>query len=437
MNEKNTHHMINEGSENDNCMNLSNMKEYTNQAKFEDMSGLPIEKYCFSNINYNSPTVEIFSELAKIQKCIEECTDIRKNLKIEQFENIQQIKELDKKYESMYTAPDVVGSLYHDDMFRALYQENRNKSRLNVPIYYKMVKSSDMSNNMNSLYINSGHCFKYFTILNSIKKYSNKLADLTSSDFSTRCTINVNQFTKLAEENIENTFPLVRSILATKLKKQLLRRKQCLSDYQSKYCKLAAQWQHGIKLNENNSRKRLKELKQRDLYERVFPELRGIRQDVLRLNRADNAFSHKKFSKTLQSQCNQNKVTLRSTQTVSMRSNDSFSSGSNSTNNNNQHSSNVANFYDSLLLMSYNKKSINDYRNSAANVPPAFKSKYCKFWTNYGFLKNKQCVKDPSENFNYSNNDLQWSPKEKKTFLDGIAQFGKSFEPIKNKLPHK
>lgn len=67
------------------------------------------------------------------------------------------------------------------------------------------------------------------------------------------------------------------------LKKQLIIKKQREKVLSEKYDELYSKWVKDVEKVENSSRKKQKDMKCRELYEKIFPELRKQREEKERL----------------------------------------------------------------------------------------------------------------------------------------------------------
>ena len=179
--------------------------------------------------------------------------------------------------------------------------------------------------------------------------------------------------------------------------------------YDEKYNK----WQKNVEKNENSNRKKQKDSKQRECYEKLFPELRKQREERERVLSKYFKFLFFLFYFILL-----NIICLRQF-------------GRNISNLN-KNEDDIIDIYDYDLIMSEDDRK---RLHQLAVIPPlCFDNKQRR----YKFINNNGYIQDPMALFKSNQyNQVFWSEKEREIFLEKLLLYGKNFELIASFLEKK
>jgi hypothetical protein len=198
-------------------------------------------------------------------------------------------------------------------------------------------------------------------------------------------------------------------------KRQIMLKNQREKILIDKYDSLHTNWSKKVEKLENSSRKKQKDLKSRDFYEKFFPEIRKQREERERLVQKQS-----QPSSVVQNSINNPQTTGTDSQTPLEA--------------NPLEVNNLFNF--KIFNKNYHTFFKEERKRvfQLAVVPPScFDSKQKK----YKFIDNNGFVSDPVTLFKSVKNEVFWDEKEKGIFLEKLLTFGKNFEIIASYLDKK
>jgi len=208
----------------------------------------------------------------------------------------------------------------------------------------------------------------------------------------------------------------MKNKLVKYFKRQILLKNQREKILIDKYDSLHTNWSKKVDKLENSSRKKQKDIKSREFYEKFFPEIRKQREERERLLQ-----KQAQPASTIQNSTTNQQTTGTDSQTTPE-----------------VNPLEVNNLY---YLIIFNKiKHTNHSKEERkrvfqlAVVPPScFDSKQKK----YTFIDNNGFVSDPVSLFKAVKNEVYWDEKEKAIFLEKLLTFGKNFEIIASYIDKK
>jgi hypothetical protein len=207
-------------------------------------------------------------------------------------------------------------------------------------------------------------------------------------------------------------------------KRQLMIKKQREKAFSDKYDSMHGVWLKKVEKTENSVRKKQKDAKYRECYEKTFPELRKRREEKERLAQKQKAASEVLFNPSNNS------------------NNSNLSSSTGHTNQtqqaNNNNNNNTASIFESLQSELTSAEEERKRLYDLAIVPPMclmLDPKHKHQWPKY--IDNNGFVADPIALFKSVKSEVYWNEKEKETFLEKMLTYGKNFEAIATFLDKK
>lgn len=299
---------------------------------------------------------------------------------------------------------------------------------------------------------NSEKCFKFTTTLaEKIYKENRKKADESHKEIlkTNNSIVNVNKGlietsfdediplyhefndTKVSQDIRKNFEDLMKQRLIQFFKREVVQKKQRENAMIDEYDTLHGEWQKKIDKIENNFRKKQKDAKYREFYEKVFPELRKAREERERLIQKQKAAvaEYEKQKAELEAAATNN-----NNGSTEQGSNPNSTSETTSTDSGAQPPNSLMN---NLSIENPPPDPIEEERKriyQLAVVPPMCLDERQR---RYKFINNNGFVKDPAALFKAAKNEVFWNEKEKEIFLDKLLLFGKNFEIIARFLDKK
>ena len=181
--------------------------------------------------------------------------------------------------------------------------------------------------------------------------------------------------------------------------------------YSEKYDDLFSKWQKEVEKNENIIRKKQTHVKQRECYEKLFPELRKQREE------RERQFNKYVFFLLI---FNMNKNFLILDRQFGRN-----------ISNMNKNEDDFIDVYDQDTIM--NEEERKRLHQSAVIPPLCFDDKQRR----YKFINNNGYIKDPIALFKSKHNQVFWCEKEREIFLEKLLLYGKNFELIASFLEKK
>ena len=208
------------------------------------------------------------------------------------------------------------------------------------------------------------------------------------------------------------------------IKRETLLRKQKERSMADKYDEMHAVWQKKCDRFENSVRKKQKDAKHRELFEKIFPELRKQREERERLLQKQRAAADPATAAAAANAGN-----LATTGAAAAASSATPSKPGETPAATESQSTAAADASELTALEDERRRVIH-----LAVVPPLCLDSRQR---RYKFINTNGYVQDPVALFKAAKNEVYWTEKEKEIFLEKLLTFGKNFEIISTYLEKK